>query len=328
MLGGLLPGTEIGRKVLGTLDADYRCTVGDLFILMDPKSFPGGDTIAEGVKGYLDELRASRPAVGFKQVMVPGDPEFRLRQERLEKGIPHPEEVWHDAEQLRSTIGSNRHWGFSTAGRVVFGWGVSTNLNHHEGTGQARHDLYRQEHGEGWIVERIEGPLKEGGAEVLVYPEGKPEVDLATIDDASAEGCAPVQTRCHDRRRRRQQHGSRQMHFDPLQVRGSLTQYYGEHNVPRPVNGYRVHSDDVRHGFRSEPGGRRCRSQSLHESRNATRRIIPMAIVDPSLTISCPPHVTLAFRNGRSATQSNPTAQRFLKVVPHTPSSSEKPGVR
>ena len=41
MLGGLLPGTEIGRKVLGTLDTDYRCTVGDLFILIDPKAFPG-----------------------------------------------------------------------------------------------------------------------------------------------------------------------------------------------------------------------------------------------------------------------------------------------
>jgi LDH2 family malate/lactate/ureidoglycolate dehydrogenase len=105
MLGGLLPGTEIGRKVLGTLDTDYRCTVGDLFILIDPKAFPGAETIANGVKGYLDDLRASRPAVGFKQVMVPGDPEFRLREERLAKGIPHPEEVWHAAEQLYATIG-------------------------------------------------------------------------------------------------------------------------------------------------------------------------------------------------------------------------------
>jgi len=104
MLAGLLPGTEIGKKVLGTLDTEWRCTVGDLFILMDPKAFPGGDTLADGVKGYLDELRASRPAVGFTQVMVPGDPEYRLRQDRLEKGIPHPEEVWHAAEQLRATI--------------------------------------------------------------------------------------------------------------------------------------------------------------------------------------------------------------------------------
>ena len=104
MLAGLLPGTEIGKKVLGTLDTEYRCTVGDLFILMDPKAFPGAETLKDGVKGYLDDLRSSRPAVGFKQVMVPGDPEHRLRMERLEKGIPHPEEVWNAAEQLRSAI--------------------------------------------------------------------------------------------------------------------------------------------------------------------------------------------------------------------------------
>ena len=104
MLAGLLPGMPTGKEVLGTLDADYRCTVGDLFILMDPKSFPGGETLAAGVKKYLEELRASRPGTGFKQVFVPGDPEYKLREERLEKGIPHPEEVWHAAEQLRSTI--------------------------------------------------------------------------------------------------------------------------------------------------------------------------------------------------------------------------------
>jgi LDH2 family malate/lactate/ureidoglycolate dehydrogenase len=104
MLGGLLAGMPAGRDVLGTLDTEYRCTVGDLFIVLDPKAFPGGDSLADGVKKYLDELRASRPATGFKQVSVPGDPEFKLREERLVNGIPHPEEVWHAAEQLRSTI--------------------------------------------------------------------------------------------------------------------------------------------------------------------------------------------------------------------------------
>jgi len=104
MLAGLLAGMPTGREVLGTLDTEYRCTVGDLFIVIDPKAFPGGDTLAAGVKNYLDELRASKPQKGFKQVSVPGDPEYNLREERLVKGIPHPEEVWHAAEQLRSTI--------------------------------------------------------------------------------------------------------------------------------------------------------------------------------------------------------------------------------
>jgi L-2-hydroxycarboxylate dehydrogenase (NAD+) len=104
MLAGLLPGMPTGKEVLGTLDADYRCTVGDLFIVMDPKAFPGGEMLAAGVRKYLEELRASRPGTGFKQVLVPGDPEHRMREERLVTGIPHPEEVWHAAEQLRSTI--------------------------------------------------------------------------------------------------------------------------------------------------------------------------------------------------------------------------------
>src|SRR6188474_3890646 len=66
MLAGLLPGMPTGKEVLGTLDSDYRCTVGDLFILMDPKAFPGGETLTAGVRKYLDDLRASRPGTGFK----------------------------------------------------------------------------------------------------------------------------------------------------------------------------------------------------------------------------------------------------------------------
>jgi L-2-hydroxycarboxylate dehydrogenase (NAD+) len=104
MLSGLLAGMPCGREVLGTLDTDYRCTVGDLFILIDPQAFPGGPTLAAGVQKYLEELRASKPGKGFKQVSVPGDPESKLRDERLKTGIPHPEEVWHAAEQLRSAI--------------------------------------------------------------------------------------------------------------------------------------------------------------------------------------------------------------------------------
>lgn len=105
MLAGLLPGMPTGREVLGTLDADFRCTVGDLFIVMDPKAFPGGEMLVAGVRKYLEELRASRPGTGFQTVLVPGDTEHQFREERLMNGIPHPEEVWHAAEQLRSTVG-------------------------------------------------------------------------------------------------------------------------------------------------------------------------------------------------------------------------------
>ena len=41
ILAGLLPGGEIGRLVLGTLDTEFRCTKGDFFLLAEPCSLCG-----------------------------------------------------------------------------------------------------------------------------------------------------------------------------------------------------------------------------------------------------------------------------------------------
>src|SRR5438132_14212547 len=81
---------------------------------------------------------------------------------------------------------SNRHWGFSTAGRVFFGWGVLEELR-----------TVAKEFGKrvmvctdkniikSGIAERVEALLKEGGAEVLVFPDGRPEIDLKLIDTSA-----------------------------------------------------------------------------------------------------------------------------------------------
>lgn len=104
LLAGLLPGAAIGRAVKGTLDVEHRCNKGDLFILLDPAAFAGGASLTSAAQAYLDELRGSRPQAGFDRVMVAGDRGDELRSHRLQAGIPHPSEVWHAAEQLRSTV--------------------------------------------------------------------------------------------------------------------------------------------------------------------------------------------------------------------------------
>jgi LDH2 family malate/lactate/ureidoglycolate dehydrogenase len=105
MLAGLLPGAEIGRAVLGTLDTVHRCTKGDLFLILDPAAFVGGPGLVEGVRGYLETLRASRPQQGFERVLVPGDRSNQVREKRMRDGIPHPEEVWSAAERLLEEVG-------------------------------------------------------------------------------------------------------------------------------------------------------------------------------------------------------------------------------
>jgi L-2-hydroxycarboxylate dehydrogenase (NAD+) len=101
ILAGLLPGNEIGRAVLGTLDTEFRCTKGDFFLLMSPGAFAGGPTLASRVASYLDELRRSPPQKGVESVIVPGDRARLMREERLRSGIPLPMEVWAAAERLR-----------------------------------------------------------------------------------------------------------------------------------------------------------------------------------------------------------------------------------
>ena len=101
ILAGLLPGSEIGRLVLGTLDTEFRCTKGDFFLLMNPGAFAGGPTLSSRVASYLDELRHSPPQKGSQSVIVPGDRARQTREERLRSGIPLPKEVWLAAERLR-----------------------------------------------------------------------------------------------------------------------------------------------------------------------------------------------------------------------------------
>src|SRR5580692_1339001 len=102
ILAGLLPGGEIGRLVLGTLDTESRCTKGDFFLLINPGAFAGGLALASRVASYLDELRHSPPQQGVESVIVPGDRARELREKRLRNGIPLPKEVWVAVERLKN----------------------------------------------------------------------------------------------------------------------------------------------------------------------------------------------------------------------------------
>jgi LDH2 family malate/lactate/ureidoglycolate dehydrogenase len=104
ILSGLLPGGEIGRAVRGALDVDRQCTKADLFLMLDPQAFPGGATLECRVREYLEELRASKPQQGFSQVMVSGDLEYQVRQDRLKNGIPLPEEVWNKVQDIHAAV--------------------------------------------------------------------------------------------------------------------------------------------------------------------------------------------------------------------------------
>jgi len=57
------------------------------------------------VDGLVAALRSCPPADGFKEVLVPGEPERRTERQRRENGIPIDEETWHQVVEAAASLG-------------------------------------------------------------------------------------------------------------------------------------------------------------------------------------------------------------------------------
>lgn len=67
---------------------------GVLFIGIDPAAFRPAADYAAAADALIARTKAIPPAEGFREVMVPGDPERRSRADRLANGISIPDATW------------------------------------------------------------------------------------------------------------------------------------------------------------------------------------------------------------------------------------------
>jgi uncharacterized oxidoreductase len=91
----------ICELLAGALTASGCCGPGERTLANGMLSFyinPGGlglaDAMTAEAKRYLDWVKASRPADPDGEVLLPGEPERRKREQRLREGIPIPEDGW------------------------------------------------------------------------------------------------------------------------------------------------------------------------------------------------------------------------------------------
>ena len=186
-----------------------------------------------------------------------------------------------------------RTWGFSTAGRVLFGWGVLEELRNLGGEFGKRILICTDENiRKSGIAERVELLLKESGAEVSVWAGGRPEVDVGTIDEAV------VAARVFQPEAIVGLGGGSNLDLGKcvailLRHPGPLSRYYGEHAVPGPVVDFIAVPTTAGTGSEVSPVAVVSDPERAMKVGIASRRIIPgWAVVDPALTVSCPPHVT------------------------------------
>ena len=71
----------------------------------DPGAFRPDDLFGESVERVTSRLKAVKPADGFEEVLLPGEPEARAREQRLREGIPLPDATWKAISSVAHDLG-------------------------------------------------------------------------------------------------------------------------------------------------------------------------------------------------------------------------------
>lgn len=90
VIAELLSGPLIGAEAYPAVT--YRS--GILILALDAAGFRPSADYRRALSETLARIKGVPPAPGFKEVLVPGEPEARTRAQRSREGIPIPEDTW------------------------------------------------------------------------------------------------------------------------------------------------------------------------------------------------------------------------------------------
>lgn len=99
LLGGALTGAGCG--------AMSKEKIGNgLFIeVIDPSAFVERAEFLRRVDDYAAYIRSAKPAPGVKEILLPGEPEFSMEEQRRRDGIPVDDETWRQVREVATAVG-------------------------------------------------------------------------------------------------------------------------------------------------------------------------------------------------------------------------------
>jgi LDH2 family malate/lactate/ureidoglycolate dehydrogenase len=103
ILGGTLAGASFSPIRNRTQKPSDPHNIGHFFLAIDPRAFRGDGEFEDDLDQVIDVLHGARPADPGQPVLVAGDPEMATRSERLQHGVPIPDDLM---EQLRAVAKS------------------------------------------------------------------------------------------------------------------------------------------------------------------------------------------------------------------------------
>ncbi len=100
VLAGILSGTGAARPTPGPVQN------GTLIVCLDPTRFLPAAEFHRQVAELFRFVRSAPLAPGAKEILIPGEPEARLEQERRAGGIPLDDETWRQLEACAAGVGA------------------------------------------------------------------------------------------------------------------------------------------------------------------------------------------------------------------------------
>lgn len=106
ILAGVLNGAAFGREVVD-FNADSRSltNTGHLIVALDISAFMDPAVFRDRIDAVWDEMKSSPRLPGVEEIRLPGERMHRVRQERLERGIPLAPALRAELARLAADLG-------------------------------------------------------------------------------------------------------------------------------------------------------------------------------------------------------------------------------
>jgi len=107
MLTSVLTGGKWTRNIKSLYEEDRSGIQGTChtFMALDPDCFIGREAFKKNVDDYIESIKESAKAAGTKEILVPGEPEYRTEVRLMKEGIPLPPNTVKELTALGESLG-------------------------------------------------------------------------------------------------------------------------------------------------------------------------------------------------------------------------------
>jgi LDH2 family malate/lactate/ureidoglycolate dehydrogenase len=110
ILSGVLTGGAYGPNIVSLHESTRDVAAGFILQAIDISAFADPEEFEERLQDLIMEIRNSPTAGDVERIYLPGEIEFLTKQERVEQGIPIPQNLLQKLDQLAGELGIKLEW--------------------------------------------------------------------------------------------------------------------------------------------------------------------------------------------------------------------------